>query len=93
MEGKNKVNRYQCDTCQKTITTIDRDEGVTPAFLSCKATRGCTGTMTSAWYRVPQDLTPAWEWFSPDKREWSNYSMAMVRHFQMGGLVLRKIEK
>jgi len=91
METKGQINIYTCDTCRGEIVTINRNEGVTPAFLSCNTTRSCPGTMASQWYHVPQDLTPDWEWFMPDRKEWRNYSRAMVKHFQMGGLDLRKI--
>jgi len=44
-------NMYTCDECKGTIVTIDREQGVTPFALACRATEGCRGTMTSAFYR------------------------------------------
>jgi hypothetical protein len=89
---KGKRNLYACNTCRQYIVTIDVDEGVTPAFLSCKAMKGCPGTMGSAWYRMP-----AWahegvdfEWYRPTGKAYAKLSKAMRKHVDDGGLDLRK---
>lgn len=84
-----RVNQYTCGECGGVITTIDRDEGTTPMFLSCRATDGCDGRMSSSCYRVPKGLVPDHEWYKPDKlpRE-----PGMRQHVQMGGLLIRRIE-
>lgn len=53
-----RKNLYVCDTCRGVIATEDVDEGVTPAFLACRADgtedwdtpKKCKGTMQSQWY-------------------------------------------
>jgi len=90
MKLKGKKNRYTCDKCKGIIITIDRDDGVTPAFLSCKVTQGCTGTMNSDFYRVKTNTPPNYEWYKPESL--LGFSRAMKQHIEMGGLVLRKIK-
>jgi hypothetical protein len=59
-EPERRLNQYVCRTCGGVITTIDRDEGVTPMMLACRATTDCDGSMFSAMYRVDPNLTPDW---------------------------------
>jgi hypothetical protein len=56
-----RLNVYKCTTCSTYIVTVDRANGVTPMMLSCKV-EGCGGMMQSSFYRVPQNLSPTWEW-------------------------------
>jgi len=84
-----RLNQYTCRTCGKTITTVDRDEGTTPMMLACRATQGCDGSMFSAMYRVDPNLTPDWEWYKPAKLPKGD----MREYVEMGGLLLREIEK
>lgn len=90
MNLKGKKNRYTCDACGGVIITVDIDDGVTPAFLSCKTTLGCLGTMHSDFYRVQTTMPAEYEWLKPDSLK--GYSRGMRQHIEMGGLVLRKIQ-
>ena len=85
-----KINLYRCEQCLGAIVTIDRDEGTTPAFLMCRATPGCEGTMLSAWYQCDQTIRPEWEWFRP-KNNLSKLSISVREHVERGGLLLRRI--
>jgi len=86
---RHKINQYICWTCGGAITTIDRDYGVTPAMLACRATLGCKGNMHSQRYMVDQTLIPEYEWFRPHKLP---RDPGMRQHIQMGGLDIRRIE-
>ena len=86
---RNKINQYTCWTCHGEITTVDRQEGTTPAMLACRVTEGCNGTMHSHRYTCGQNLTPDYEWYKPEKLP-RNPDMRL--HVEMGGLMLRKIE-
>ncbi len=88
-EVRNTINVYKCDTCHRFIVTVDRDEGVTPMFLSCKGKPGCQGRMTSRMYRVPQVLVPDWEWYKPASLE--GLREGEREHVERGGLLLRRI--
>jgi hypothetical protein len=98
METKNKINIYTCDTCGGEIVTINRNDGVTPAFVACHAqgnmdedARPCDGTMGSAWYRCDQNQKPNFEWYRPTGKEIKKLDAATREHVKLGGLVLRKI--
>lgn len=87
--AKGQINQYHCNVCGKKITTIDRDDGTTPMFLSCYHTgMVCAGTMRSSFYQVDQTLVPNYEWVKPTEK--------VPKHFRdyvkRGGLMLRKIE-
>jgi len=84
-----RINQYTCWTCGGVITTIDRNTGVTPAMLACRATEGCDGTMNSHRYTVDQNLTPDYEWYKPAKLPRDH---DMRQYIEMGGLIIRKIE-
>lgn len=90
LEAPPRINQYRCKECGGTITTIDRDPGVTPFMLACRATGGCNGTMLSSTYRVAPGLTPDHEWYKPDSLK--GLSPGMRDHVERGGLLIRKIE-
>lgn len=85
-----RINQYTCTSCSGVITTIDRDHGVTPFMLACRATEGCHGTMHSHLYRVAPGLTPDHEWYKPTSLK--GLTAGMRDHVEMGGLLIRKIE-
>lgn len=92
--SKEKKNAYICDKLHATVT-IDREDGVTPMFISCPV---CNGQATSRMYRVDQTLEPTLEWFKPTLAELKKVYkgailQAMEEHVKQGGLDLRKIEK
>jgi hypothetical protein len=61
MSFQGKKNVYTCNACGSKIVTIDRDEGVTPFAMECKA--DCGGDMLSGFYRaLPSDGEPECEW-------------------------------
>lgn len=94
-----RENVYTCEECRGWIVTIDRDPGVTPMFLACRAPQPttteptCTGRMVSAGYpsgpKPPQYRPPTWEWFRPDSLD--GLDPAMRDHVMRGGLELREI--
>lgn len=83
-----RINQYTCSSCGGVITTIDRNEGVTPWMLTCRATEGCGGTMRSHGYTVDTSLKPDHEWYTPAKLPKGE----MREYVQMGGLLIRRIE-
>jgi hypothetical protein len=87
------INAYTCPVCHLNTMTIDVDPGVTPMFLGCRRTRGCTGTAVSAGYPelpVPDELLEhlEWEWTTPTEREFRRLSPVMQAHIDAGGLML-----
>lgn len=95
-ERVGRENCYVCDKCLEHIVTVDRDPGVTPMFLSCRATEGCDGQMVSSMYpdpsKKPASIGPAtWEWYRPDFTQ--HYDREMKDHINRGGLILRRISK
>lgn len=88
-----KLNIYVCDTCRGHIVTRDVDEGVTPAFLNCRATEDCEGTMQSSMYRVfDQTMREDHQWFRPSSAECMGLSAGVLDHVGNGGLLLRKAQ-
>lgn len=81
-------NRYTCEACGKFIVTIDRDEGVTPFMLKCRATKGCAGTMYSSFYAMRDAGEPSFEWRKPTQGEYKAMNAAMQDHVDQGGLNL-----
>jgi hypothetical protein len=82
-----RLNRYRCEKCHKSIVTVDRDEGVTPFMLNCRRTPGCSGQMTSRFYQVESVWgPPTFEWRKPTKKEYKRMSPAMKQHIDQGGL-------
>jgi len=95
--SKGEVNVYVCQKCKGHTVTVDRDEGVTPFILGCRAdgtTYGCKGMAESSFYRPTfKPGLPAWEWYKPDQAELHRTRDAnMLRHYAMGGLNIRRIE-
>lgn len=92
MEKEGMINRYTCDGCKKTIVTILVDDGVTPAFLSCKFDCNLAARMGSHWYRTEQKihlLEPnQYEWYKPDSLKGLHPNER--EHVKQGGLLLRK---
>jgi len=84
------INRYTCEACGKSITTVDRADGVTSMFLMCRATPECFGRMVSAMYQCDQTLTPGWEWYRPKRVKGDR---GLREHVRAGGLVIRRIEQ
>ena len=91
MEKKGQRNRYICQTCGKSIVTINIDDGTTPFMINCEATKNCDGAMYSQYYDIPQDTPATYEWFKP--KSLKGYSREMREHFSLGGLDLREIRK
>lgn len=87
MSNQGRINQYRCHACGGTITTIDREHGVTPMFLNCRVLTGCRGRMVSAMYRVDQALIPDHEWYKPTGK----VAHHLEDHVRSGGLLLRKI--
>jgi hypothetical protein len=91
MKNTKRVNMYMCRECERPIFTVDKDKGVTPMFLGCRATDGCYGKMVSAGY-PPDDwfsLTPIkWEWYKPEELPTDDH---LRDHVERGGLLLRKL--
>lgn len=69
MGQQGKLNQYTCQKCGKRIVTIDRDDGVTPFMLECRATEGCSGPMYSSFYTVQGSPVPGFEWRNPTEEE------------------------
>lgn len=93
MEAADKINAYTCEKCARKIITRTADEGVTPFMIPCIH---CDGTAQSAFYRVPQHLTPTHEWYKPGPVEltamqFNAYLIDTVEHVKDGGLLMRKI--
>ncbi len=88
----NGINQYTCDECRGTIVTVDRDEGVTPFMLGCRAKPGCTGLMRSSFYSLPTIPRPSWEWYKPQfEEELKKLDHQTREHVKLGGLLLRQI--
>lgn len=84
-----KRNSYTCDTCRQSIVTEDQDTGTTPFMLNCRATKNCTGTMQSSFYRgslVESGIPARFVWRKPSYKEYVKSSKAMQSHFDQGGL-------
>jgi len=88
---RNQRNSYQCTTCHGIVFTEDKDDGVTPFMLGCRATDGCGGTMESAFYRLPDQaakVRPHYVWRKPTAKEYAALTTAMKAHIDQGGLDL-----
>lgn len=107
MAESKKINAYRCSTCGRFTVTIDRDRGVTPFQIGCRAIEGCQGQAYSSFYECPQDLTPTHEWFRPteediqvevmafdgDELDLESFEAALRDHYERGGLALRQIDE
>jgi len=99
LPAKGARNAYKCNTCGICIITIDVDRGTTPAFMGCKATKGCDGSMTSAGYPstpMPKSLNACavWEWYRPEANALGLFHEDQIidEHIRRGGLLLRRQE-
>jgi hypothetical protein len=85
-----KKNIYVCGVCHGHIVTVDRDPGVTPFIILCKATENCRGEMHSSMYRVfDQSIGADHEWYRPDGVD--GLSAQEIAHVDRGGLLLRRL--
>lgn len=95
MSDQPRTNAYICQTCSGVIVTVDRDEGVTPMFLRCRATKDCGGQMVSCMYRVKETMAnppePTYEWYAPNRAERRRLTSGMRDHIERGGLLIREI--
>lgn len=88
----NPINVYQCEKCGGETVTIDREEGVTPFMIRCRANTECGGMMNSTFYMASQDLTPKFEWRKPTPVEYEKLDKATRKdHVDRGGLLLYPI--
>jgi hypothetical protein len=98
MSYQGKINIYTCNKGHKTVT-IDRDDGVTPFIIACPkcdeppvlGSGSDDGFAQSSFYRVPQNITPEYEWYTPVNLE--GFSQEAREHILNGGLVKRKIQQ
>lgn len=90
MEKKGMINYYTCETCGKSIVTVNAADGVTPAFIGCRF--GCDAMMHSHWYHVPQHTNPLtknqYEWYKPE--DLTALRPEEREHVELGGLLLRR---
>lgn len=90
-----RLNRYTCERCRGTVITIDREEGVTPFMVRCRADvfakGGCGAFMVSSFYRDVEGV-PTFEWRKPTKAEYRKYSPEMRDHVDQGGLCIYPIK-
>ncbi len=90
MEKKGMINVYKCPFGHETVTVVS-DDGTTPFIIKCRGAENCSHEAQSGFYRVPQDLTPHFEWYKPT--DLKGFSPNMLQHIEMGGLVLRELPK
>lgn len=84
-QSSERLNRYVCQVCGRSIITIDRDEGVTPFMLNCRATPDCKGDMHSSFYEGVTGQ-PTHEWRKPTAEEYQNMSQPMRDYIDSGAL-------
>lgn len=89
--SKKRLNVYQCQSCLHIICTVDRDDGVTPFMIECRAPQPCGGMMESSFYRVFPGLKPTFEWYRPDDAERTTLAPGAKDHVEKGGLLIRPI--
>jgi len=87
-DGRNTVDRYTCDICNKIIFTTYKDKGVTPFTVQCKK---CGGTMyhdkTYEKSTVPNYVYVE-DWVRPTLEQTLQMSDGMIEHVLNGGLIL-----
>ena len=88
-----KMDRPACDGITYAIHV---DDGVTPMFLGCRATEGCSGTGVSLMYPappVPKHVLDAvaWEWYRPIGRELVELNEGEAQYVKNGGLLIRPL--
>lgn len=90
-----RINAYHCDDCGGYTVTRDRDPGVTPMFLGCRATDGCGGRAVSMGYPngpKPDHIGPVrWEWYRPQPGDPLLEDPEMADYCARGGLALRPL--
>lgn len=102
--AEGRINGYLCGVCNRYTVTVDVHDGVTPMFLTCRASgdsEECLGRATSMMYadpatwpnhgqpRAPQ---PEWEWYKPVGVEADRIRHGDPQtwdHVRRGGLLLR----
>ena len=85
------MNRYVCEVCKGNIVTINREQGVTPFMLKCRARNNCKGWMLSGFYREFITKMPSYEWRKPTEEEYKALHPEMKEHVDKGGLMIYKI--
>lgn len=100
-----KWNHYDCKVCGQTTIAMHEDDGVTPAFISCRATPDCTATAVSRMYLGPQtdDQIPHVVWYRPADEAALQEAlqefprpitrMQVREHYLMGGCLMREVAK
>jgi len=89
-----RKNIYVCRKCRGHIVTVDFDQGVTPFAIGCRATHGCKGMMESSMYRVfDQSIGASHEWYRPTAPELATMPLAVQKHVDQGGLILRRLTR
>ena len=95
MEKAGQINAYTCIKCGEDTVTVNRDEGVTPFIIGCRAgfPDTCNGEARSQCYNVSQALVPTHVWYRPDeaetKRLEKRHGEVTGEHIRQGGLWLR----
>lgn len=88
-----KYNAYLCKECNLGYLTLDVDRGVTPMFMPCYATEGCTGTAVSAGYPEgdpPDEMgPPIIHWYIPSVSQMRDHKISVQQHVAAGGLAAR----
>lgn len=103
MENANQKNAYVCTNLHTTVT-VNKDNGVTPMFISCPV---CNERAASMMYKINQALEPTHEWYKPTEEqiigEAKFFALAneldeklllsgLKDHVKQGGLLMRKIK-
>lgn len=87
-----RKNVYVGEACGLHTVTVDRDDGVTPFMITCRADL-CRGKARSSFYRVDQRLRASHEWYRPDEatvtREERKHP-GTREYVAQGGLLLRE---
>lgn len=89
--NKIRWNAWTCQKCGQHTICVDVDRGVTPFMLRCRASDGCDGMATSAFYpdyAIPPGV-PRWEWYRPGRLHRLFISRWEREHVKKGGLLLR----
>ncbi len=95
-----RENGYTCSVCSGVTMTIHVDDGVTPAFIDCRASPDCKGVAGSMFYpegpRPAHLPDPAWEWYRPTRKQTRRLDRkypGVAQHVRAGGLWLRPISR
>jgi len=88
-----RINAFECPDGHIT-STVDVDEGATPALIKCRHFR-CNLTARSLHYPTDRPIpecipAPRWEWYRPDEKEFALLSEYMKARVHKGFLLLRK---